>query len=437
MNPNTRLHTLWSPSGTYVNVGEMSMKLINILCCAPHRKLITESRNMKLITALSKTIQKRYMCKEASIENIVQMRSNNLRKDLEAYCESPLKHFDDKQWATTAYPVGNPLKSKTNSENEADDDRYKSVIMFPGQGNQFVGMGKDLFTHSVVEDMFDSASSILGYNLKKLCLEGPKSKLDKTEYCQPATLVCSLAAVEELKCKYPLALSNCVCVCGFSVGEIAALVFAGCISFEFAVHLTRVRAMAMQACSEAVPSGMMSVLYGADSDLKGALEAARHKCEESGIENPVCVVANYLIPECKVIAGHDVGLDYIKNNAAKYKIRKVSRLPVSGAFHTILMKDAAQTFETSLKKGEIKNPIVPVISNVTAEPYNGTRDILKTLPKQIYKPVKWEQSMIKVYQRPSGTPFPHTYECGPGKTLTVLLKRINAAASRNCHNIFA
>lgn len=191
--------------------------------------------NRKLISDVNKTIRKRCICKGETIDNIYEKRdtTDQVKKDLNNFLkESPLKSFsDDDQWATTPYPEGTTFANDKNSYAKIDPE-MTSIILFPGQGNQYVGMSKNLLIHSVVVDMFDAASSILGYDLKKLCLEGPKNKLDKTEYCQPATVVCSLAAVEELKEKYPLALSNCAGAAGFSVGEITALVFAGCINFE-------------------------------------------------------------------------------------------------------------------------------------------------------------------------------------------------------------
>lgn len=193
----------------------------------------------------------------------------------------------------------------------------------------------------------------------------------------------------------------------------------------------------MQACSQATSGGMMTVLCGFDSDLKAAMRSAKEECTKNGIENPICIVANYLIPECKVLAGHLMGLNYIKDNAAKFKIRKVSKLPVSGAFHTRLMKEAAEPFKAALQKIDIKHPLVPIMSNVTGVPYKGIAEIYQNLPKQIYSPVKWEQTMLNIYNRPKDVGYPHTYECGPGKSLTVILNRLFSQAGKNCHNLFA
>ena len=137
-------------------------------------------------------------------------------------------------WATSPYPEGAVLKrdQSRQSKRPKTDPRETSIILFPGQGTQFVGMGKDLMKFPIARDLFDAASDLLQYNLKKLCFEGPKSELDKTVYCQPAVMVCSLAAVERLREERPNAINSCVATAGFSIGEITALVFAGAISFE-------------------------------------------------------------------------------------------------------------------------------------------------------------------------------------------------------------
>lgn len=162
-----------------------------------------------------------------------------LKKLLNA--SSPLKPSKevDNLWATHPYPSGTVFQEHASEDdvlNTKPDPEQTCIIMFPGQGNQFVGMAKNIIQYSVVKDMFDAASRILGYDLLKVCQEGPEEKLNKTEYCQPALLVCSLGALEKLKDEKPWAINNCVGTCGFSIGELAALVFAGCISFEKGNH---------------------------------------------------------------------------------------------------------------------------------------------------------------------------------------------------------
>ena len=149
-----------------------------------------------------------------------------------------------------------------------DSIQYSQVIFFPGQGTQFVGMcGNVSEMSSSVRLLYDMASEMLGYDLLQLCEQGPIEQLNKTQYCQPAVLVTSLAALEKLRESNPQALESCVATAGFSIGEITALVFGGVLSFEDAMKLVKVRAEAMQLASEMVPSGMATVLYGADSKL--------------------------------------------------------------------------------------------------------------------------------------------------------------------------
>lgn len=146
---------------------------------------------------------------------------------------SPLKRLNENSsWATSPYPKGTFFQNETDEKFLNVDVESLSVIMFPGQGTQHVGMGSDLIRYPIVQDMFASAGEVLGYNLLKLCLKGPSAKLNRTEYSQPAVMVCSLAALEKLKEDNPEAINRCVAACGYSLGEISALVFAGCLSFE-------------------------------------------------------------------------------------------------------------------------------------------------------------------------------------------------------------
>lgn len=160
--------------------------------------------------------------------------------------ESPLKRlvensssFQDihpsskeQQWATLPYPRDTKFYKADEMKKPKVDPRETSFILFPGQGTQYVGMAKNLLKFPKARDLFELSNYILGYDLLKLCLEGPKSDLDQTKYCQPSVMVCSLAAIERLKEERPKAIENCVATAGFSVGEITALVFAGALGFE-------------------------------------------------------------------------------------------------------------------------------------------------------------------------------------------------------------
>lgn len=267
---------------------------------------------------------------------------------------------------------------------------------------------------------------VFSYDLLKICNEGPQYKLDQTVYAQPAIAVTSLASLEKLREERPFAIDNCVATAGFSLGELSALIFSGAISFDQGIRLIQVRAEAMQIASEEHPSGMATVIYGPDSDLGTACVKAKNWCLERGVENPECTVANYLFPHCKVVAGSLEALNFLEKNAKQYRLRKVKRLPVSGAFHTSLMQSAVEPFVQALKKIQLQMPLISVHSNVDGQAYRHTDQIIKKLPKQIVKPVKWEQLLHILYERPQGDRFPGTFETAPGCSLMTILKQVNA-----------
>lgn len=273
------------------------------------------------------------------------------------------------------------------------------------------------------------------YDLLKLCLEGPKQQLNETRYCQPAVFVSSLAALERLKEERPQAIDNCVATAGFSLGEITALVFAGALPFDKALRLVQIRAEAMQEAADRVEGGMATVLYGADSRLGDACRAAVDWCIEKGIEQPECKIVNYLYPHCKVVAGNAEALRYLEANAKQFRLRRLKRLSVSGAFHTSLMQSAVEPVERALRKIPIVDPAICVHSNVDGRRYRNADHILSQLPRQLVKPVKWEQTLHILYERGQGEHFPRTFECGPGRGLTTILKQVNAKAWDTAINI--
>lgn len=271
------------------------------------------------------------------------------------------------------------------------------------------------------------------YDLLKLCNEGPQKKLEKTIYAQPAIAVTSLASLEKLKEERPDAIDSCVAAAGFSLGELTALIFSGAIPFDKGIKLIQIRAEAMQIASVQNPSGMATVMYGPDSNVGLACIKAKEWCIERGVENPECAVANYLFPHCKVVAGSLEALNYLEKNASHYKLRRVKRLPVSGAFHTSLMEPAMEPFKEALSKIKIDQPLIKVHSNFDGKPYRNVDHIRRQLPKQMIRPVKWEQLLHIIYERPQTEKFPMTYECAPGKSLTVILKQVNAKAWDSSH----
>ncbi|XP_077982967.1 malonyl-CoA-acyl carrier protein transacylase, mitochondrial-like [Glandiceps talaboti] len=316
------------------------------------------------------------------------------------------------------------------------DPSEKSIVLFPGQGAQFVGMGDKLLGYPNVKEIYQASSEILGYDILKLCLEGPKEELDKTIHCQPAVFVTSMAGLQKLQHDNPWAIENCAAAAGFSVGEFAALVFAGVIKFEDALRLVKVRAEAMQRASEAVPSGMISVMGRPQTRFKFVCAEAKHYCEKVvGMSKPVCNIANYLFPDGRVIAGNIEALQFISDNAKEFYLRNVKRLPVSGAFHTSLMQPAQPAFSKAAMNITFDKPAIQVHANVSGKPYRNQHSILKLLTEQIAKPVMWEQTMHYIYEREQGLAFPHSFEIGPGKQLGSLLSRVNAKARKSYSNI--
>lgn len=311
------------------------------------------------------------------------------------------------------------------------DDSLKYSLLFPGQGAQFVGMGRETLNAPGVKDIFDRASQILDFDLLDMCLNGPANMLDKTRYCQAAVVVCSLAAVEQLYTRIPEALESCISTAGFSVGEITALIFSGAISFDEGIRLIKVRSEAMQYCSELQPSGMITIFYGAKNNVSLGLQAAKKWTEEKhGIEKPVCQVANYLYAGAKVIAGHEEALRFLENNYEDFGIRGVKRLPVSGAFHTSLMGPAVPVFQETLNVCNVMDPRIPVYSNIKNLVYTKRGLVIKYLPKQMVKPVAWEQTMNNMFRYEVSEFLPNIVECGPGKALSGILFKINGKAGR-------
>ncbi|XP_059620270.1 probable malonyl-CoA-acyl carrier protein transacylase, mitochondrial [Phlebotomus argentipes] len=343
----------------------------------------------------------------------------------------------DDEWATLPYPEGTSYRQSqaAKSRKPKKDPRKTSIILFPGQGAQFVGMGKDLVKIPSAKDMFSLASEILKFDVLKVCLEGPVAKLNSTRYCQPAVLVASLAALEKLKEERPAAIDECYATAGFSLGEITALIFAGSIPFDQGLRLVQVRAEAMQLASDAAAGGMATVLYGPDSKVGQACLRAKEWCIERGVENPECLVANYLYPHCKVVAGSEEALKFLETSAKEFGLRRVKRLPVSGAFHSSLMEAAVLPFRRALDKIELSDPLISVHSNVDGKRYRGAEHVRKQLPKQIVRPVRWEQTLHILYERAQGTYFPRTFEVGPGRALTTILKQVNAKAADHAFNI--
>lgn len=303
--------------------------------------------------------------------------------------------------------------------------------MFPGQGSQFVGMGSRLQQVPRAREMFSVAQKVLGYDLLELCLRGPIEQLQRTEHCQPAVFLCSLAAVERLQEENPKAIEMCVGAAGFSVGEFAALVFAGAMDFAEALYVVKVRAEAMQEASTLAPGGMLSVVGRAETHYQQICREAEEHCRRLGVEKPICTVANFLFPGGRVIAGHQQALDFLEQNSRRLKLIRTKRLPVSGAFHTQMMGSVVEPLREVLRQVEVRRPEISVYSNVDGKRYMSGEHVRRQLEKQPVCPVKWEQTLHEIYERTRGESFPQTYEVGPGRQLGATLQRCNRKAYQN------
>ncbi|CAF3786740.1 unnamed protein product [Rotaria sp. Silwood1] len=233
------------------------------------------------------------------------------------------------------------------------------------------------------------------------------------------------------------AVENCVVTAGFSIGEITALVFAGCMTFEDGLRLIKTRAEAMQSASNEVNSGMMSVFVGRETKLTLAIEAAREWCNKyMKIDVPCIQIANHMYAECKVLAGHKEALQFIAHNYKVFGIRRIKYLPVSGAFHTPLMASAKLKLIKALDKIDMQPPLIQVMSNVTGKRHsNDITAIKRSLSQQLTKSVLWEQSIHKMYQRSKHESYPNTFECGPGRQLGYLLRLNNNKAYQQYHHV--
>lgn len=191
-----------------------------------------------------------------------------------------------------------------------------------------------------------------------------------------------------------------------------------------AIKLVKVRAEEMQLASDFHKGGMATIMIKnkKESHLELACAKAKEWCTDAGVENPECVIANHLFPQCKVISGSEEALRYISLNLKTYNLSKMVRIPAYGAFHSSLMQPAVTPFYKQLKTIEIEEPIISVYSNTSARRYETKDQILKQLPSQIVSPVKWEQTMHVLYELKVNDKLPDTFVCGPGTALKTMIK---------------
>lgn len=291
------------------------------------------------------------------------------------------------------------------------------VILFPGQGAQYLGMAWELVQRSQeASALFETARNILGYDLLNVCKEGPVEKLNSTAVSQPAIFVASLAALEEGKKSNPGLVEGCIGSAGLSLGEYTALTFAGAISFAEGLQLVAARGAAMQKAADASPSTMASVLLLDKSKVQEI-------CDQAAVHGPI-TIANFLCPGNLVISGALSAVNEAEK-LAQAAGAKTIRLAVAGAFHSHFMAPAREALTKALSDTNISAPQLPVWSNVTGKQHGSPQEIRQLLDRQVVEPVLWEDLMGNIVAKPVDT----FYEVGPGKVLAGLLKRINRKAT--------
>ncbi|MEZ4946257.1 MAG: ACP S-malonyltransferase [Cyclobacteriaceae bacterium] len=280
-----------------------------------------------------------------------------------------------------------------------------NAYIFPGQGAQFVGMGKDLYENPLVKSIFDDANKILGFNITDIMFGGTADELKQTKVTQPAVFLHSVAVVKAAQEFKPQM------VAGHSLGEFSALVANGTLSFEDGLRLVSQRAMAMQKACEINPSTMAAIL-GLDD----------HVVEEicAGIDE-VVVAANYNCPGQLVISGSMKGIEIACEKLKAAGAKRALPLQVGGAFHSPLMEPAREELASAIDGTAFHQPICPVYQNVNAQPSTDVTTIKRNLNDQLTAPVRFTQSVQNMV-KDGATTF---IECGPGKVLQGLVKKIS------------
>ena len=285
----------------------------------------------------------------------------------------------------------------------------KKAFVFPGQGAQFVGMGKDLYENNpVAKEMFDKANEILGFNITDLMFNGTDEDLRQTKVTQPAIFLHSVILAKTMGDDF-----NPDMVAGHSLGEFSALVAAGALSFEDGLRLVSARAQAMQKACEKTPSTMAAVLALPDA-----------KVEElcASVTEGVVVPANYNCPGQIVISGSIEGVDAACAKMLEAGAKRALKLKVGGAFHSPLMEPARAELADAIAHTDFHAPKCPVYQNVNAEPQTDPETIKKNLIAQLTAPVRWTQTIQNMIAAGADT----FVEVGPGAVLQGLVKKISS-----------
>jgi [acyl-carrier-protein] S-malonyltransferase len=288
------------------------------------------------------------------------------------------------------------------------------ALLFPGQGSQFVGMGRKLAEESpAARAVFDEADAVLGFALSRLCFEGPEDELKLTANTQPAILTHSIAALRDLESRFPGRLEGTTVAAGHSLGEYSANVAAGALSFADAVRLVRQRGRFMQ---EAVPPGV-----GAMAAILGlAPEQVEAACQEAAAGGEVVAPANFNSPEQTVIAGHKAAVERACAACTARGAKRAMILPVSAPFHCSLMAPARERMRPLLDAAQMEDARIPVVINVEAKSVWRAAELRNALLHQIDSPVRWVESV----RRLASEGVDRAIEIGPGSVLAGLVKRI-------------
>lgn len=283
------------------------------------------------------------------------------------------------------------------------------AYVFPGQGAQFPGMGKDLYEHSEeARNLFEQANEILGFRITDIMFDGTEEELKQTRVTQPAIFLHSVILAKALGDDFKPEM-----VAGHSLGEFSALVSAGALSFEDGLRLVAARANAMQKACEIQPSTMAAVLGLDDFTVEDICQQVSH----------VVVPANYNCPGQLVISGTIAGVDLAMEKLTAAGAKRVLKLNVGGAFHSPLMESARVELEDAIVKTEIKSPVCAIYQNIDAKPYTDPQSIKHNLIAQLTGAVRWTQT-VKHMLEDGATSFT---EVGPGNVLQGLVKKVDRA----------